>query len=99
MDYNWPGNIRELANAVEHAVVLCDNEFIKPSDLPLNVHIRNEEAIEYDDSLEAAQRGFKKKFITRVLQQADGNRSKAAKKLQIQRTYLSRLIKELDIDA
>jgi len=99
IDYNWPGNIRELENAVEHAVVLCDSEFIRPSDLPLNVHIKDEGAIEHDGTLESAQRGFKKKYITRILQQTNGNRSKAAKKLQIQRTYLSRLIKELNIDA
>ncbi len=99
MDYNWPGNIRELENAVEHAVVLCDDELIKPSDLPLNVHIKDEGAIEHDGTLESAQREFKKKYITRVLQQTNGNRSKAAKKLQIQRTYLSRLIKELNVDA
>jgi len=99
MEYNWPGNIRELENAVEHAVVLCDDESITPASLPLNVHIKDERTTEYGDSLEEAQKQFKKKYITRVLQQTDGNRSKAAKKLEIQRTYLSRLIKELGVEA
>ena len=97
-DYNWPGNIRELENAIEHAVVLCDDESITPSSLPLNVHIKDEGNVEYSDSLEDAQRKFKKKYITRILQQTNGNRSKAATKLGIQRTYLSRLIKELGVE-
>lgn len=99
MDYYWPGNIRELKNAVEHAVVLCDNEFITPFDLPRNVRIRDEKTVEYGCSLEIAQREFKRKHITKILRQTDGNRSKAAKKLEIQRTYLSRLIKNLGINA
>jgi len=48
--------------------------------------------------LDEAQKRFKKRYITKVLKQVSGNRTEAAKQLEIQRTYLSRLIKELDID-
>lgn len=37
MEYDWPGNIRELANAIEHAFVLCSNRRIEPEDLPIEI--------------------------------------------------------------
>ena len=99
MNYPWPGNVRELANAIEHAVVLGKSEEIKPGDLPASLrHTREDITIDYSTSLEDAQRQFKKQHILRALRQTGGNRSQAAKRLKIQRTYLSRLIKELEID-
>ena len=55
-------------------------------------------AMEGNISLEEAQRASKKAFIEKVLRSTNGNRSVAARKLDIQRTYLSRLIKELNIE-
>ena len=99
MNYSWPGNVRELANAVEHAVVLGKTEEIGLGDLPISLrHIEEAAPVDYTTSLEEAQRQFKKQHILHALRETGGNRSKAATKLQIQRTYLSRLIKELDID-
>jgi DNA-binding NtrC family response regulator len=49
------------------------------------------------ESLEAAMKRHKKRFITHVLRHTGGNQTKAAELLQIQRTYLNRLIKELGI--
>ena len=58
-----------------------------------------EEVARYQSAtLDLAQRAFKRQYVTHVLQQTEGNRSRAAKVLDIQRTYLSRLIKELQID-
>jgi two-component system NtrC family response regulator len=37
MDYSWPGNIRELAHAMEHAMLFCDEEIIQVSHLPAEV--------------------------------------------------------------
>lgn len=37
LDHEWTGNVRELANALEHAVILCENEQIKPEDFPKSV--------------------------------------------------------------
>jgi transcriptional regulator with PAS, ATPase and Fis domain len=101
MNYSWPGNIRELENAIEYAVVLGNTEEIQLDDLPPKLRKQEEEEAfteDYAASLEDAQRQFKKKHIESILAQTKGNRSKAAKILQIQRTYLSRLIKELDIE-
>ncbi|MBI1923679.1 sigma 54-interacting transcriptional regulator, partial [Candidatus Poribacteria bacterium] len=97
-NYAWPGNVRELENAVERAVVLGKTDLVEVSDLPPSLREKKQALVDYTASLEEAQRQFKKKHIKNILLQTAGNRSKAAKILQIQRTYLSRLIKELDIE-
>ena len=97
-NYNWPGNIRELENVIENTVVFANSDIIQPSDLPPQIHIINEAFDDYIGPLDEAQKRFKKRYITKVLKQVSGNRTEAAKQLEIQRTYLSRLIKELDID-
>jgi len=99
MSYHWPGNVRELENAVEHAVVLTKSQIIQPDDLPFNLRSHEPEVPAQITTLEEAQREFKRRLIMRVLQQTGGNRTKAAQILNIQRTYLSRLIKELGINA
>lgn len=43
MTHDWPGNIRELENAIEHAVVMAEKETITPDDLPLSIRRQNEE--------------------------------------------------------
>jgi transcriptional regulator with PAS, ATPase and Fis domain len=87
-----------LENAIEHAVVLGRTDAIQPEDLPASLREDQKQApTDYDDSLEEAQRQFKKEHIEKLLSRTSGNRSQAAEILQIQRTYLSRLIKELDI--
>lgn len=90
--YSWPGNVRELENAIEHAVVLGRTDAIQREDLPVSLHEKHKEFIDYDDSLEEAQRQFKKQHLEKILGRTKGNRSQAAEILQIQRTYLSRLI-------
>jgi Nif-specific regulatory protein len=98
--YNWPGNIRELENTIENTVVFANNDLIQPNDLPPKIHTTNEEILEdYSGTLDEAQKKFKKRYITKILKQMNGNRTETAKQLDIQRTYLSRLIKELNIDA
>lgn len=99
MSYHWPGNVRELENAIEHAVVLTNSDVIRPEDLPFNLRSHEPEIPMRIATLEEAQKEFKRRFITRVLHQTGGNRTKAAQILDIQRTYLSRLIKELGINA
>jgi Nif-specific regulatory protein len=98
LSYYWPGNVRELENAVERAVVITpEGEYIKSSALiarSANLETREE----YDGKeLKQAVNLFKKHFINNALAAHGWNQTNAAGSLGIQRTYLSRLIKELHI--
>ncbi len=91
-NYEWPGNIRELQNAIERAVVMGEGPEIEPEDLPIFGPRSCETGLEVGLSLSEALNRFKKEFIQLNLDHTGGNRSKAAKLMGIQRTYLSRLI-------
>ena len=94
--HSWPGNIRELKNAIERAVIMCDGPLISPEDLPFAVG-EKERASFHGQDLKQAILYFKKDFLFHTLKSVQGNRTHAAKILKIQRTYLSRLISELGI--
>ena len=94
--HNWPGNIRELKNAIERAVIMCDGPLIYPEDLPFSSGSPAKPVNRYETLKEAVQ-AFKKDHIINTLHRVQGNRTRAAQKLEIQRTYLSRLISEFEI--
>jgi len=95
--YAWPGNIRELRNAIERAVVMGDGRTIVPEDLPIAASLPKFAGLRVGLTLDEALNKFKKEFILLNLKQTSGNRSKAAKIMDIQRTYLSRLITRYNI--
>lgn len=97
MNYSWPGNIRELDNAIQRAVVLADGEELTAGLLPPLPQNRSCNDIGVGLSLEEALLKFKRQFITDTLRSTAGNQTKAADLLRIQRTYLSRLIKEMGL--
>jgi transcriptional regulator with GAF, ATPase, and Fis domain len=92
LQYDWPGNVRELRNAIERAVVMGNGKEVLPEDLPIGAVKANGPALEVGLSLKEAEDRFKKEFISLNLKHHNGNRSKTAKTMGIQRTYLSRLI-------
>ncbi|MBI9100819.1 MAG: sigma 54-interacting transcriptional regulator [Spirochaetales bacterium] len=97
MTYNWPGNVRELENVVERAVVICDEERIQPSHLILS-NIDEDNDVYGGKTLKEAVNLFKKHYIQSTLADSSWKQIEAAKALGIQRTYLSKLIKDLDIE-
>ncbi|MDR0323421.1 MAG: sigma 54-interacting transcriptional regulator [Treponema sp.] len=97
LSYSWPGNVRELANVIERACIICRDKFIGYDDLFLN-SVRFEKKEGADRNLKTAICIFKTGFIRQVLEENNWNQTEAAKALAIQRTYLSRLIKELKIE-
>jgi len=95
--YSWPGNIRELRNCMESAVVLCRGDVIEVEDLPLTVREGSEEETVYipvGTSLEEAQR----KIIQATLNYCGGNKSKTADILDIGRKTLHRKLQDYAID-
>jgi DNA-binding NtrC family response regulator len=95
--YHWPGNIRELENAIERAVVLTPGREITPDLFPPFGEVMPVHDIEVGTPLEDAMIRFKRDFIERTLQQTNNNQTEAARLLSLQRTYLNRLIHELGI--
>jgi len=97
LSYAWPGNVRELENAVERSCVIANEQFIGVLDLLLGG--RSEGSDPYGGkSLKDSLIIFKRHFIRRALEDHEWNQTETAKILDIQRTYLSRLIKELSIN-
>jgi two-component system response regulator AtoC len=88
-DYSWPGNIRELRNSLNKAILFATGPRIEPRDLPLEIiHGRNDSA-DGDYSLD----GLEQQTIRRVLAQTGGHQQKAADLLGISRRTLIRKLK------
>lgn len=98
LSYAWPGNVRELENSIERACVIGKGNLIQKDDLFLRTASEITEPVrEGSRNLKDAVNCFKVHFIQKVLEENNWNQTEAAKVLDIQRTYLSRLIKELSI--
>jgi DNA-binding NtrC family response regulator len=96
--YDWPGNVRELENAIERAVVLSAGAEIEPHDLPIfAAESEGHPDAAIEGSYHQAVLNFKRDLLRSALAQAGGNQTRAAEVMGLQRTYLSRLLKELDI--
>jgi transcriptional regulator with PAS, ATPase and Fis domain len=95
--YDWPGNVRELVNTIERAVVLGDGPELTVAHLPMNTLASAPKPATGELSFYEAVDEYRRELIARTLAQTDGNRAAAARILGLQRTYLSRLIKNLDL--
>jgi transcriptional regulator with GAF, ATPase, and Fis domain len=96
MKYSWPGNIRELENAIEHAIVLGMTEEILPDDLPtavLEEQVAELEGARYYTVLNKA----KKELVLSALEEAGGSYPEAARLLGVHPKYLHRLARNLDL--
>jgi len=102
LKYHWPGNVRELGNVIERAVVLAEEAILAPQNFPLDLGESQErEKVEdfFDGhSLKAAQKILEKRLIIKALEATNGNRTKAARILEISHPSLLSKIKIYDIN-
>ncbi len=90
--YSFPGNVRELENIIERAVIIEPSERITPESLPQTIKMFQIETIEPHEIKTIEE--LNKDYAERVLELAGGNKSKAAELLGISRTSLWRILKE-----
>ncbi|WP_159017766.1 MULTISPECIES: sigma-54-dependent transcriptional regulator [Algibacter] len=87
--YNWPGNIRELENVVQRAVIMCD-KIIDVAHLP--EHLKY--TLEFSDTSFEPLKVIEKKYIEKVLRATGNNKTKAAEILQIDRKTIRQKLSE-----
>jgi len=103
--YSWPGNIRELENTIERAVTLSNQAMLTPEDLPVEVRDRSTPG-SHPDRPSEVWKGFddlptleeiKKRYILHVLDSTQGNISRAAEILNIDRRSLYRMLERYHV--
>jgi len=97
LEYAWPGNIRELENAMEHAVILGSGDLIVMEDLPKSLDVSAGTADPPAGKLRDVVQETKKQAILAALEQSGWNYTQAAKLLGVHANYLHRLIQQLDM--
>lgn len=96
--HEWRGEVRELENVIERAVIFCRGDYISVDDLPPTfVPDRETLTTNFSGSLEDSVRKFERDFIMRVLESNNFNKEKTAKILKVGLSTLYRKLKELDI--
>jgi PAS domain S-box-containing protein len=97
--YAYPGNVRELENIMEHAVVMCTSDHIEPAHLPARIREGTGEQHSHPSPPRTSQdfSRMEADFIRQVLERFHWNRSKAARHLGMHRTSLYRKMRALGI--
>ena len=95
MGYPWRGNVRELANVIERAIILGDDELIRLDDLP-NGFIPGHPP---PQGLRSALQAFERSYLLQILQETGGDKVDAAQRLGIGLSTLYRRIDELEMKA
>ena len=95
--YDWSGNVRELANVIERAVVLGDGPELTLHHLPARVIGAQPANVPVEASFRDAIHSYRRELIIRALASAQGNRAEAAKSLGMHRTHLMKLLRLLQI--
>jgi len=93
VDFDWPGNIRELENVIQGAVILAEGEGIASDDLPDALKTARMAPELIGDSFEDQIKVYKLHLVNEALRTCNGNKTLAARSLSISRAYLHRLLR------
>ena len=109
-DYSWPGNVRELENVIQRLIIVSSEDVITMESLPDNILdevlddrlIHNNDIVTIDgyqfaSSFESKIRVFKVSLAANAVRDNHGNKTMAARSLQISRAYLHRLIRDPEL--
>ncbi len=94
--YTWPGNVRQLENVIQRAIIVAGSDRIRVEDLPLEMRAENVLCIDDrhpDGSFEKQVYLYKVKLAMNAVRDSNGNKTLAARSLNISRAYLHRLIR------
>lgn len=94
--YSWPGNVRELENVIQSSIVLARGRYLMPEDLPLHlqeVNVIGIDELRTSSSFERQIRDYKIKLAMAAVREHAGNKTLAARSLNISRAYLHRLLR------
>lgn len=98
MNHEWKGEVRELENIIERAVIFCKSDIITIQELPISFKPKSDETdFSFSGSLDDSVRKFERDFILRALESNDNNKEKTADALKVGLSTLYRKLKELDI--
>ncbi len=105
-NHEWKGNVRELENAIERAVVLTSSDFIQPEDLPTDdyyvMESKKDESgipgIGFESDKPVTLEELSKKYIQYIFDKNEGAKEQTAKDLGIDRKTLYRKLKEMNLN-
>ena len=101
MKHDWPGNVRELKNIIERLIILTPSDEIMAKDIPSLSVRENRAAAEIQtataDSLKDAKTDFERQFILKKLEENEGNISRTAEALGLERSHLHKKLKSLKV--
>jgi two-component system nitrogen regulation response regulator NtrX len=102
MKHDWPGNVRELKNIIERLIILTPSDEITAADIP-SLNVKEEKDMAYGaqsaavDSLKDAKMDFERQFILKKLEENEGNISKTAEAIGLERSNLHKKLKSLKV--
>jgi DNA-binding NtrC family response regulator len=100
--HSWKGNVRELENCIQRGLVLSGGEEILAGHLGLDDHegpwaVAGLDNLSYEEGKQEALKRFKRRFVERALQQAQGNVTHAASSCGLTRAAFQRIMRTLDV--
>ena len=102
MNHDWPGNVRELKNIVDRLVIMTPSDIISGDDIPPlmkeSQKVKEDVTFLSQSSFKTAKVEFEKEFIARKLQESNGNVSKTAELIGLERSNLHRKIKSYGLE-